>query len=143
MAAINQRRLLLGTVAGGIVWIIWTTVVNMIVLASRYTAAQEAGQLLKEPRYPYFLGLWILTIFAVTYLAARLYANVRTIAGPGPATAAKVGLAVGFIAGFPMNLSIASWVPVDRYLSLWWMLDLWVGALLATLAAGWLYRDSA
>jgi hypothetical protein len=31
--------------------------------------------------------------------------------------------------------------PFARVLPLWWMLELWFGAILASLVAGWLYRD--
>ena len=141
MAAINTRRVLLGAVVGGVVWTIWTMVVNIAILGSRYAAAQEAGHLLKEPRYSFFIGAWILTVFVLSGLAAWLYASARATLTPGPVTALKIGGVVGFFAGFPMNLSIATWVPVERAIPLWWMLDLWVGAVLATLVAGWLYKD--
>jgi len=52
-----------------------------------------------------------------------------------------MGILVGFVAGFPINLSVATWVPVERIVPLWWMLDLWVGAILATVVAAWLYKD--
>jgi hypothetical protein len=48
---------------------------------------------------------------------------------------------VGFASGFPLAFSLAAWAPFSRAISLWWMLDLWVGAILATLVAGWFYRD--
>jgi len=32
---------------------------------------------------------------------------------------------------------------VSRFLPLGWMLDLWGGAILATLVAGWLYKEKA
>jgi hypothetical protein len=34
------------------------------------------------------------------------------------------------------------WSPVPRALPLGWMLDLWVGCILATLVAGWFYREA-
>lgn len=141
MAAVNTRRVALGTVGGGVVWTIWSMVVNMAILGPRYTVAQEAGVLLKQPRYSFFIGYWIITIFLLAYVVAWLYASARATRGAGPGTALTIGLLVGFAAGFPMNLSLATWSPVGRALPLWWMLDLWVGALLASLAAGWLYKD--
>jgi hypothetical protein len=30
---------------------------------------------------------------------------------------------------------------MSRIFPLWWMLDLWVGAMMASLVAGWLYKD--
>jgi uncharacterized membrane protein YoaK (UPF0700 family) len=141
MARSNTPRLALGTVAGGVVWAIWSTVVHVVVLGSRYTAAQQAGLLLEKPRYPWFLVYWFITIFLLAYVVAWLYASVRSTQGAGPGTALTVGLLVGFAAGFPLNLTTASWSPVSRAFPFWWMLDLWVGAMMAALAAGWLYKD--
>lgn len=141
MAAVNTRRVVLGGVVGGVVWTIWTMVVNVAILGSHYAAAQGAGQLLKQPRYPFFLGYWIVTLFLLSQILAWLYASVRATRGAGPRTALAVGLLVGFAAGFPINLSCSTWAPFSRIFPLWWMIDLWVGSILATLVAGWLYKD--
>lgn len=141
MTAVNLRRVLIGALAGGVVWNVWSMFVNIKVLGARYVFAQKSGLLLANPRYPYFLFAWILMLFVLAYILAWLYASVRATQGAGPGTALKLGVLAGFLAGFPMNLSLATWSPMSRAIPLWWMLDLWVGALLATLVAGWLYRD--
>ncbi len=141
MAAVNTRRVALGALAGGVVWSIWSTIVNLVILESRYAIAQNAGTMLKQPRYPLFMVYWIITIFLLAYVVAWLYSSVRATRGAGPGTALTVGLLVGFAAGFPMNLSAASWAPIARHLPLWWMLDLWLGAIMASLVAGWIYKD--
>jgi hypothetical protein len=141
MAAVNTRRVALGALAGGVVWSIWSTIVNLVILESRYAIAQNAGTMLKQPRYPLFMVYWIITIFLLAYVVAWLYSSVRATCGAGPGTALTVGLLVGFAAGFPMNLSAASWAPIARHLPLWWMLDLWLGAIIASLVAGWIYKD--
>ncbi len=141
MAAINTRRVALGAAAGGVVWTIWSMLINVKILGAKYLAAQQAGQLLNQPRYSFFIGYWIVTLFLLSYVLAWLYASARATQGAGPGTALTVGLLVGFAAGFPMNLSSATWAPFDRVFPLWWLLDMWVGAILASLVAGWLYRD--
>ena len=141
MAAVNTRRVALGALAGGVVWCIWSTIVNLVILKTRYGIAQNAGLMLKEPRYQGFIIYWFITIFLIAYVVAWLYSSVRATRGAGPGTALTVGLLVGFAAGFPMNLSAAAWSPVGRHLPLWWMLDLWLGAIMASLVAGWLYKD--
>ncbi len=141
MPAVNTRRVLLGALAGGVVWTIWTMIVNIAVLGHRYEVAQKAGQLLAQPRYPFFLGIWIPTMFVLSYILAWLYASVRATRGAGPGTALQLGILVGFAMGFPLNFSMATWSPLSRYFPLWWMIEMWVGAILATLVAGWLYRD--
>jgi hypothetical protein len=49
---------------------------------------------------------------------------------------------VGFAAGFPTNFAMAVLAPFSRHFPLWWMLELWVGAILAALIAGWFYKDA-
>lgn len=141
MAAVNTRRVVLGTLLGGLVWGIWSTLVNAVILGSKYEAAMKAGQFLKQPRYPFFMGYWYITLFLLTYILIWVYVSVRGTLGPGPYTALRVGFLVGFVAGFPISLSLATWAPFDRVFPLWWMMDLWVGAILASLVSGWLYRD--
>jgi len=36
----------------------------------------------------------------------------------------------------------AAWATFSRVFQLWWMLELWVGAILATFVAAWYYRES-
>jgi uncharacterized membrane protein YoaK (UPF0700 family) len=141
MATVNTRRVALGALAGGVVWCIWSTIVNLVILAPRYAVEQNVGKMLKQPRYPLFVLDWFVTIFLLAYVVAWLYSSVRATRGAGPGTALTVGLLVGFAAGFPMNLSTAAWSPLGRYLPLWWMLDLWLGAIMASLVAGWIYKD--
>jgi hypothetical protein len=143
MAAVNTRRVVLGALAGGVVWSIWSTIVNTVILVPYYAEAQKLGTMLSKPRYPYplFLVYWFVTIFLLAFVVAWLYSSVRATRGAGPGTALTVGLMVGFAAGFPMNLSAATWAPVPRHMPLWWMLDLWLGAIMASLVAGWLYQD--
>ena len=141
MVVINNRRVLWGALAGGVVWNIWSMLINVVFLREHYAAAQQAGEMLKQPRYSFFMILWIILLFVLAYIVALLYASVRVTRGAGPKTAALVGLFVGFAAGFPTDFAMATWAPFDRIFPLWWMLDLWLGAIFAALVAGWLYKD--
>ncbi|HEU4401333.1 MAG TPA: hypothetical protein VFT43_04440 [Candidatus Polarisedimenticolia bacterium] len=141
MTGINKRRVWIGALAAGVVWNIWSIVVNTVFLRPHYAVAQEAGLLLKAPRYGSFLPIWIISLFVAAYVMTMLYASARATCGAGPKTALGIGLMVGFIAAFPGNFATATWSPMSRMLPLWWMLDIWVGAILAALVAGFLYRD--
>jgi hypothetical protein len=141
MAAVNKKRVWLGTLVGGVVWTAWSSFMNLVVLMPRYAAAQGADQMLKQPRYPLFIGYWFITLFVLTYILIWIYVSVRLTLGPGPLTAFRVGFLFGFAAAFPMSLSIATWATFSRVIALGWACDLWVGAILATLAGAWLYRD--
>jgi hypothetical protein len=85
---------------------------------------------------------WFVLLFLLTYILTWAYVSVRNTFGPGPITALRVGFLMGFMSGFPISLSLATWAPFSRVISLWWMLDLWVGCMLATLVSAWLYKES-
>lgn len=137
---LNRGRIWLGGLAGGVVWTAWSFFIGTR-LAPHYTLATSLGQFLKTPRYPFFVGMWIALLFILSILLSHLYVWLRPTLGPGPMTAFKVGAIVGFAAGFPGNFAQAVWSPVSRALPLGWMLDLWGGAILATVVAGWLYKE--
>ena len=139
MAAVNMRRVALGAVAGWVVWGLWSTFVNLVILGSHYAVEANSSHLLAQPRYKLFLLYWFVTLFVISWILSWLYASVRATRGAGPKTALTLALAVGFAISFPVNLTLAAFAPFDRILPLGWMLDLWVGAILATLVAGFLY----
>lgn len=141
MAAVNSRRVLLGALAGGVVWNLWSMCIYFMVLAKRYAAAQEAGFFLRQPRYALFGVYWIVLLFVLAYVVAWLYASARATRGAGAATALQIGVLVGFASGFPGPFATATWAPYTRMIPLWQMLELGVGAILAALVAGFLYRD--
>ena len=141
MTAINRRRVWLGTLVGGVVWNVFSMAIQFGVLNKRYVSEQAAGLLLAVPRYSLFPVVWIATLFVLAGIVSILYASVRTTCGAGPKTALAVGMMVGFAAGFPGNFASATWSPVGRFLPFFWMVEMWGGAILAALTAGWLYRD--
>ncbi len=137
---LNTMRIWLGGLAGGVGWAIWSVLIG-IKEAPFYDAMQRQGLFLKQPRYSLFAAYWVLLIFVMSILLAHLYAWSRATAGAGPKTALKIGMIVGFCAGFPGNFAQSAWSPVPRVMPLGWMLDLWGGAIIATMIAGALYRD--
>ena len=142
MAGVAVRRVVLGTLAGGVVWGVWSTLVNMVVLMPRYKFAQEHHLMLSQPRYPMFIAYWFIMLFLLTYILTWAYVSVRNAFGPGPVTALRVGFLIGFVMTFPLSLSMATWAPFSRFIVLGWMADLWVGAILATLVSAWLYKEA-
>jgi hypothetical protein len=139
--AVNKRRVFLGAAIGGVVWTAWSFFINAVLLGRYYTAAQAEDKLLPHSRYPLFLGYWIITLFVLSYILVWMYVSMRVTLGPGFLTAFRVGFLGGFVAGFPISLSLAAWAPFSRVISLGWMLDLWVGAILSTVVSAWLYKE--
>ena len=140
--ALNKGRVWLGGLVGGVVWAAWSFLINRFVVTdARYLAAQNAGLFLKTPRYPFFVGQWIVLLFILAIIVAHIYAWTRQTLGPGPKTALRIGFWVGFVAGFPGNFAQAAWFAGGRELPFGWTLELWVGCILAALVAGSLYKD--
>jgi hypothetical protein len=133
----------LGALAAFVVWAVIDFAINMWVLGPHYQAAQQQGHFLAAPRYGTFLVVWMLMLFFLSAVVAHLYVAARATCGPGPRTAAAIGLKVGFAAGFPVNFALAAWATFDRIFPLWWMIEMWAGAVVAALVAGSIYRDSA
>jgi hypothetical protein len=139
---LNKGRVWLGGLAGGVVWAVWSFLIGHFVIQDwRYLATQNAGLFLKTPRYPFFVAQWIVLLFILAAVVAHLYAWTRQTLGPGPKTALRVGFWVGFLAGFPENFAQATWFAGDRALPFGWMLEMWIGAILAALVAGALYKE--
>lgn len=143
MAEVNIRRVLLGGLAGGVVWAGWSTVVNMVILKEKFVFAQANFALLVDSRIPdaAFITLWIITLFVLSFIGSWLYASVRETRGAGPGTALLIGIMLGFAAGFPVNFSLATHSTLGRAIPFWWMMDLGLGAIVSTFIAGWLYAD--
>lgn len=144
MANVNKKRVWLGTLVGGLIWCVWSTIVNAVLLQSHLAEAQNAGMLLKQPRYsfPLFLTYWFIALFVLTYILIWIYVQVRLTLGPGPLTAFRIGFLFGFATAFPLSFTIATWATFSRVIPLGWMCDLWVGAILATMAGAWLYKEA-
>ena len=142
MADVNKKRVALGVLVGGLVWSIWSAAVNAVILSPHYMAAYEKGELIKGGHYPLFLVYWFVMLFLFTYILTWIYLSLRVTLGPGPKTALRVGFLVGFAIAFPINLTVATWIPISRAFPLWWMLDLWLGAMLATFVSAALYKEA-
>jgi hypothetical protein len=148
MAGVNRRRIGLGALVGGIVFFVWSMVIEfgvsyLLVGRVRMDIAVNNGWFLAQPRVPLWLFfiVWVLSLFIIAYGLAWAYAAMRATAGAGPGTAAKLGLAVGFAAGFPMEFAHAVFQPLSARYAIMWMIEMSVGCILAALAAGWMYRD--
>ncbi len=148
MAVINKAAVLKGALAGGLVFFVWSMlmeygIAGLLVGRVRMEIAMNAGWFLKETRIPgwLFLVVWVASLFLISYGLAWLYAHLRASAGPGPKTAALLGLIVGFTAGFPLEFAHGVFQPLSGRYAVMWCLEIWVGCILAALTAGKLYKE--
>ena len=118
MATVGLRRVALGTLAGGVVWGIWSTIINMVILMPRYAFAQRQITCCYPSRATHSsIAYWFVTLFVLTYILTWAYVSVRNAFGPGPVTALRVGFLLGFMMGFPLSLSLATWAPFSRFIT--------------------------
>jgi hypothetical protein len=133
-------RILLGGIAGGVVFNAFSMILGMAALMHRYEILQAQGVFRKEPRLP-FVPAWILAIFLVSIGLVWLYAAARERLGAGPRTAILVGLTVGLIAGVPHPLAQYAWSYQGGFVSLLQAIEFAGGCTLATLAGAWIYKE--
>ena len=43
---------------------------HLVVLVPHYAAAQQSGAMRAQPRYPFFVGQWIVMLFVLAYIIA-------------------------------------------------------------------------
>ena len=149
MAAINTRSVQKGALLGGIVFFLWSMLMEfgvsyVLVGKVRMDIAMNAGWILKEPRLPVwlFFVVWILCLFVISYGLAWAYGAIRATLGAGPKTALMLGAFVGFAAGFPLEFAHGVFEPLTARYSVLWMLEIGVGCVLAALTAGKVYKDA-
>lgn len=140
MGGINVARVIAGGLVSGLVINIGETVLNAYVLAGAYAERMTSYGVAESP---YSVPIFIVYGFLLGIVAVWLYALARPRLGPGPRTAALVGIAVwlvysGSFADFHLAVPLfPAHVPLTN---LAWGL---VEVPLATMAGAWVYRESA
>lgn len=138
----NRMRIVLGGLLGGIVWNVVSFLINVLVLGDRYKVLTDTGVFRQQPRGA-FLAVHPLLLLLSGIGLAWLYAAARSGLGAGPKTALKVGLLAGLVIAVPSNFAQFAWSHCGGYVAMWWSIEMAVGAALATLTAGWVYREEA
>src|SRR5260370_4062595 len=123
MANVNAKRVLLGGLVGGVAFTVIDTAFQFGLLMQRYQGLQANGIFYKEPRIPFFIGFWIIELFAASIAGTWLYAAARDKLGPGPKTAVLIGFVLGLLMGLPTNTALASWSLARRYAALMSCID--------------------
>ncbi len=138
----NAKRVVIGGIAAGVVIFIVDALANGLVLMERYKLLQQGGVYYEKPRLPFF-PVWLLLMLALGLGLAWLYAAVRPRLGPGPRTAALVGLVVGLMINTPGNVATFAWTHEGGFVSLVRLVAGLIGCLAGALVAGALYREEA
>ena len=139
MSQINTPRVILGGLVAG-------TVINVfeglggILYLEEMMAALEAREITLDTTGLAW-GVRVLMGFVLGWVAIWFYAAVRPRFGPGPKTAAMVGLALWF-GGNLLSIAASHFLGIfpNRVLVIWGVLGL-AELIVATLAGAWMYSE--
>ncbi len=138
----NTKRVIIGGIAAGLAVFIVDALANGLILMERYKLLQQAGIYYQKPRLAFF-PVWLLLMLGIGLGLAWLYAAVRPRLGPGPRTAALLGLVVGLMINTPGNVATFAWTHEGGFVSLVRLLTGLVGCVVGAMVAGALYKEEA
>jgi heme/copper-type cytochrome/quinol oxidase subunit 2 len=138
----NSTRIILGGILAGIILWVGATVTNDVILGSDWQAWQKTmGPLNHAPSRLVASLIWLVVMISIGIAGMWIYAAARSRLTPGPATAAKVGVAVWVCAFFAPelgNIALGSYplntIVVGSLAGL-------AGAVVSMLAGAWVYRE--
>ncbi len=138
----NAKRVVTGGIAAGVAIIIVNGLANWLILVERYRLLQQGGVYYQKPRLPFY-PVWLLLTLGIGLGLAWLYAAVRPRLGPGPRTAALLGLVVGLMIYTPGNVMTFAWTHEGGFVALVRLVAGLVGSVVGALVAGALYQEGA
>ena len=139
MGRINIGRVALGGILAGILINISEYLRYDVVMRGEFESAMRAlGKGL--PQGTAVTTIWTLWGFALGVAAVWLYAAIRPRYGPGPATAARAGVAVWFFTSLLAIIAMRAMglFRVSVVALIWTLLE----SVVATIAGAWLYREA-
>jgi hypothetical protein len=138
----NRKRIVVGGVAAGLVLLVVEGLATTVFLMDRYRSLGQAGVYYERPRLPFY-PVWVLLALGIGLGLAWLYASVRPRLGPGPGTAALLGLVVGLMIYTPGNVATFAWTHEGGFVALVRLVAGSIGSVIATLVAGAIYREES
>ncbi len=138
----NAKRVVIGGIAAGVAIFIVDGLANGLILMERYQLLQKGGVYYEKPRLPFY-PVWALLALGLGLGLAWLYAAVRPRLGPGPTTAALLGLVVGLMMHTPGNVATFAWTHEGGFVAFVRLVAGLVGSVVGALVAGALYQEGA
>ncbi len=139
----NAKRVVTGGIAAGVAVFIVGGLANGVILMGRYQLLQKGGVYYENPRLPFYPVVWLLLALGLGLGLAWLYAAVRPRLGPGPRTAALLGLVVGLMIHTPGNVATFAWTHEGGFVAFVRLVAGLVGSVVGALVAGALYQEGA
>lgn len=137
---INCKKVFVGGLVAGVGVNVVEFLAHHVILGERYKGLAKMGYYYENASFPNFPLVSILMSFAVGFLLAWLYAVGRDTLNPGPLTAIKIGLVVGFIASVPGNVAMLAWSPIGKLVPFVTCLAGFAECVIGCLLAGAIYK---
>jgi hypothetical protein len=138
----NRKRIVIGGVVAGLVLFVLEGIATAVFLTDRYRSLAQAGVYNENPRLPFY-PVWVLVALGIGLGLAWLYASVRPRLGPGPGTAALLGLVVGLMIYTPGSVATFAWTHEGGFVALVRLVAGSIGSVIAALVAGAIYREGS
>ena len=136
----NYGRMILGGVLGAVVLFAVGFLVHGVLLKENYLFFQKMGSVLPEPGRANGMLIHSASTIISGLCLSMLYVVARKFGGAGPMTAVKVGFTVGLFTIGGVSAEYAFY-NLGGMIPLMTLADNIGGCILATLAAGLVYKD--
>ena len=140
--AMNRKRIVIGGIAAGLVVFAVDALASVLFLMQRYRSLAQGGVYHEKPRLPFY-PVWVLIALGIGLGLAWLYASVRPRLGPGPGTAALLGLVVGLMIYTPGNVATFAWTHEGGFVALVRLVAGVIGSVVGALVAGAIYKEES
>ena len=140
MGKINLGRVVLGGFLAGIIVNLSEWLVHDVVMKEQFQGALKAlGK--NPPESGAAIVWWNVWGFIVGITAVWLYAAIRPRYGPGPATAARAGIAVWILSCVLMTIVMTNLglFPFSAPALIWFLVE----DVVATIVGAWVYREAS
>lgn len=138
MGKVNLSRVILGGIVAGIIVNISEGLLHDVVMKAQFAEALKAlGK--TPPQSGTTLFWWLVWGFILGITAVWLYAAIRPRYGPGPATAARAGIAAWILSCVLMTIAMTNLdlFPFNPLVLVWTLVE----AIIATIAGAAVYKE--
>lgn len=136
---INIYRIIIGGIAAGFIMHLVDVLIHVVILKEHYSAMIQAGVMREQVIASSFILADLSVIFAGIIIAI-LYFLLRTVVGPGPKTALKLGFMLGLLL-MPGAFALHAYYNVDRIVSFALGAGFIIQHIFGTLIAAGIYKD--
>lgn len=139
MEKINDIRIILGGIVGGVVAFIVDSILNGVVFGKNWEAFIAQG--LCKPATARTLLPEFALVLLISLIGTYTYALARPRLGAGAKSALRVASVVGFLVGIPSAVGMFIWSPMAPQMGWMLMVSGLVVSAVGTFVGAWVYKE--